>query len=121
MAFYSLVMLDIALDLAVDDPTYEDLASKFFEHFTQISDAMNKMGDGLGLWDEQDGFYYDHLTCPKTKMSKPLRVRSLVGLVPLFAVLVLEDEFVEKLPGFKNRLDWFLRNRKDLAAQVIIK
>lgn len=120
MAFYSLVMLGIALDLAVDDPSYEDLASKFFEHFTQISDAMNKMGDGLGLWDEQDGFYYDHLTCPRTKMSQPLRVRSLVGLVPLFAVLVLEDEFVEKLPGFKNRLDWFLRNRKDLAAQVKI-
>ena len=66
----------------------------------------------------EDGFYYDHLSCPQSNSSKPLRVRSMVGLVPLFACLVLEDEFVQKLPGFKNRLDWFLRNRKDLATQV---
>lgn len=111
-------MLGIALDLAIYDPSYEDLASKFFEHFTQISDAMNKMGDGIGLWDQEDGFYYDHLSCPESKTGRPLRVRSMVGLVPLFACLVLEDEFVQKLPGFKNRLDWFLRNRKDLATQV---
>ncbi|EDO39866.1 predicted protein [Nematostella vectensis] len=116
MAFYCVVMLGIALDLAVYDSSYEDMASKFFEHFTQISDAINSMRDGSGLWDEQDGFYYDHLM--SRDGSKPLRVRSMVGLVPLFACLVLEDEFVQKLPGFKKRLDWFLENRKDLASQI---
>lgn len=109
-------MLNIALDLAIDDQTYEDMASKFFEHFTQISDAINQMSDGVGLWDEQDGFYYDHLSTDSC--SLPLRVRSMVGLVPLMACLVLDDEYVQKLPGFKKRLDWFLSNRKDLASQV---
>ena len=116
MAFYCVIMLNIALDLAVSDDTYEDMASKFFEHFTQISDAINKMSDGVGLWDEQDGFYYDHLS--SDSCSIPLRVRSMVGLVPLMACLVLDDEYVNKLPGFKKRLDWFMKNRKDLASQV---
>lgn len=116
MAFYCVIMLNIALDLALDDQTYEDMASKFFEHFTQISDAINQMSDGVGLWDEQDGFYYDHLSTDSC--SLPLRVRSMVGLVPLMACLVLDDEYVQKLPGFKKRLDWFLSNRKDLASQV---
>lgn len=116
MAFYCVIMLNIALDLAIDDQTYEDMASKFFEHFTQISDAINQMSDGVGLWDEQDGFYYDHLSTDSC--SLPLRVRSMVGLVPLMACLVLDDEYVQKLPGFKKRLDWFLSNRKDLASQV---
>lgn len=116
MAFYCVVMLNIALDLALTDPTYEDMASKFFEHFTQISDAMNKMSDGYGLWDSEDGFYYDHLN--SQGRSVPLRVRSMVGLVPLLACLVLDDEYMEKLPGFRKRLNWFMENRKDLASQV---
>ena len=109
-------MLNIALDLAVTDDTYEDMASKFFEHFTQISDAINKMSDGVGLWDNVDGFYYDHLSTETC--SLPLRVRSMVGLVPLMACLVLDDEYMKKLPGFRKRLNWFMENRKDLASQV---
>ena len=116
MAFYCVVMLNIALDLAMGDDTYEDMASKFFEHFTQISDAINKMSDGFGLWDEQDGFYYDHL-CTSSSFL-PVRVRSMVGLVPLMACLVLDDEYMDKLPGFRKRLNWFMKNRTDLASQV---
>lgn len=116
MAFYCVIMLNIALDLAIRDDTYEDMASKFFEHFTQISDAINQMSDGVGLWDEKDGFYYDHLSSDSS--SFPLRVRSMVGLVPLMACLVLDDEYMNRLPGFKKRLDWFMKNRKDLASQV---
>ena len=108
-------MLLIALDLALHDPSYEDMASKYFEHFIAIVDATNCLG-GSGLWDEQDGFYYDHLRVGN--QTVPLRVRSMVGLVPLFACLVLEDETVQKMPGFKKRLDWFLQNRADLASQV---
>ena len=115
MAFFSIVMLGIALDLAVDDPAYEDMASKFFEHFIAIVDAMNQLS-GCGLWNEEDGFYYDQLRLGGNAV--PLKVRSMVGLVPLFACLVLEDEVIKKLPGFKKRLDWFLKNRQDLASQV---
>jgi hypothetical protein len=108
-------MLSIALELAKDDAAYEDMASKFFEHFVAICDAMNTLG-GTGLWDEQDGFYYDRLHT--AGQSIPLRVRSLVGLAPLFAVELLEDDVIQHLPGFKKRLEWFLRNRKDLARHV---
>ena len=100
----------------MSDDTYEDMASKFFEHFTQISDAINQMSDGVGLWDNVDGFYYDHLSTETC--SLPLRVRSMVGLVPLYACLVLDDEYMDKLPGFRKRLNWFMKNRKDLASQV---
>ena len=116
MAFYCVEMLNIALDLAVHDDTYEDMASKFFEHFTQISDAINQMSDGVGLWDNVDGFYYDHLSTETC--SLPLRVRSMVGLVPLMACLVLDDEYMDRLPGFRKRLNWFMKNRRDLASQV---
>ena len=116
MAFYCVEMLNIALDLAVHDDTYEDMASKFFEHFTQISDAINQMSDGVGLWDNVDGFYYDHLSTDAC--SLPLRVRSMVGLVPLMACLVLDDEYMDRLPGFMKRLNWFMKNRRDLASQV---
>jgi len=115
MAFYSATMLAMALELAGEDPAYEDMASKFFEHFVAIADAMNTLG-GTGLWDEQDGFYYDRLHVGGLQV--PLRVRSLVGLAPLFAVEVIEDDQIEKLPGFKKRLDWFLANRKDLARHI---
>ena len=115
MAFYSATMLAIALELAKDDPEYEDTASKFFEHFVAISDAINNLG-GSGLWDELDGFYYDQLHADGREI--PLRVRSLVGLTPLFAAEILEDEVVDKLPGFRKRMRWFLENRKDLARQI---
>src|ERR687883_1247151 len=107
MAFYCATMLSMALELASEDPAYEDIASKFFEHFIAITDAMNTLG-GYGLWDEADGFYYDQLrTAEKTE---PLRLRSMVGLVPLLAVEVLEEEIIDRLPGFRKRLLWFLRN-----------
>src|SRR6185369_2566878 len=115
MAFYSATMLAIALELAKDDPAYEDMASKFFEHFVAISDAMNTLG-GNGLWDDLDGFYYDQLHA--NGQSVPLRIRSLVGLMPLIAAEVLEQDVIDRLPGFKKRLEWFLQNRQDLAWQI---
>ncbi|TMQ58686.1 MAG: glucosidase [Candidatus Eisenbacteria bacterium] len=115
MAFYCGTMLSIALELATEDPAYEDLASKFFEHFVAITDAMNTLG-GSGLWDEGDGFYYDQIYVDGMKI--PLRVRSLVGLIPLIAVEVLEEEAIARLPGFGKRLRWFLENRKDLVRHI---
>ncbi|MCP9439751.1 MAG: glucosidase [Nitrospira sp.] len=115
MAFYCLTMLAMALELAQHDRTYEDVASKFFEHFVAIADAMNHL-DGTGLWDELDGFYYDHLHIDGDAI--PLRVRSMVGLLPLIAVEVLEREYLERLPGFMRRMQWFLDNRRDLATQI---
>jgi hypothetical protein len=115
MAFYAATMLGIALELAREDAVYEDLASKFFEHFVAIADAMNNLG-GCGLWDEQDGFYYDQLHVGSTYL--PLRVRSLVGLAPLFALALVDDDLLERLPGFRKRLEWFLTNRPELAGQI---
>ena len=117
MAFFCVTMLDIALELALEDPVYEDMASKFFEHFVSIVDAMNTMADGSGLWNEEDGFYYDHLQEPSGR-HVPMRIRSMVGLIPLFACLVLEDKKLQKLPGFKKRLQWFLKYKKHLAKHV---
>jgi hypothetical protein len=108
-------MLSIALELASEDPSYEDIASKFFEHFVAITDAMNCLG-GMGLWDEQDGFYYDVLNANGTTV--PLRIRSMVGIIPLFAVEVLEQDVINQLPGFKKRLEWFIKHRPDLARHV---
>lgn len=116
MGMYCLNMLAIALELAKDNASYEDIASKFFEHFLYIADAMNRIG-GQGLWDEKDGFYYDVLYLPNGQ-HLPLKVRSMVGLIPLFAVETLEPEVVDALPGFKKRLEWFIRNRPDLAKNV---
>ena len=115
MAFYCATMLSMALELASHDPSYEDVASKFFEHFIAITDAMNTLG-GTGLWDEQDGFYYDQLSVDGD--VTPLRIRSMVGVIPLFAVEVLEDDVIERLPGFTKRLQWFLENRQDLAQHI---
>jgi hypothetical protein len=115
MAFYCLTMLAIALELAQENPVYEDLASKFFEHFVQIADSINHHG-GNGLWDETDGFYYDQLKLDGRMI--PLRTRSLVGLMPLIAVEVLEQEQIDKLPGFAKRMKWFLENRPDLAKSI---
>ena len=115
MAFYAATMMSIALELSRDNAATEDVASKFFEHFVEIADAMNTLG-GTGLWDEEDGFYYDQLHVDGH--AAPLKVRSLVGAIPLIAVEVLDSGQVDRLPGFKKRLKWFLENRKDLAGQV---
>jgi hypothetical protein len=115
MAFYCSTMLAIALELAEGDPAYEDIASKFFEHFVAIADAMNNLG-GTGLWHEEDGFYYDQLQLGG--QSFPLRLRSMVGIIPLFAVEFIEEERLDRLPGFAKRTRWFLENRKDLSAHI---
>jgi hypothetical protein len=115
MAFYCSTMLSIALELAREDPAYDDMASKFFEHFIAIVDAINEHG-GTGLWDEEDGFYYDHLHVDGR--SLPLRLRSLVGLIPVIAVGSLESEVINTLPGFRKRMNWFLENRADLARVI---
>jgi hypothetical protein len=115
MAFYCSTMLAMALELAMHDRSYADVASKFFEHFVAIADAINRFG-GSGLWNEEDGFYYDQLHANGT--YTPLKVRSMVGLVPLLAVDVLHHEQIAALPGFKKRMDWFLTHRKDLAKRI---
>ncbi|MDB4766080.1 glucosidase [bacterium] len=118
MGMYSLNMLRIALELALENPVYEDIATKFFEHFLYIAEALNSTGGtGNGLWDEEDGFYYDALQLPSGD-EIPLKVRSLVGLAPLFAVETLEPELLEKLPNFTRRMDWFLTNKPHLADLV---
>jgi hypothetical protein len=118
MAMYTLNLLAIALELASEDPNYEDVASKFWEHFIYIARAMNHRGnDGVGLWDEMDGFFYDVLRFPDGR-KYPMRIRSMVGLIPLFAVETLEPELLERLPGFKRRLEWFIDNRRDLIGNV---
>lgn len=108
MAFYCATMLSMSLELASENPVYEDIASKFFEHFIAISDAMNTLG-GTGLWDDTDGFYYDQLHTNGTQM--PLKLRSMVGLLPLIAVEVLEEEKIVKLHHFTKRMQWFLKHR----------
>ncbi len=115
MAFYCGTMLSMALELAEEDPSYEDIASKFFEHFVSIADAMNTFG-GTGLWNEDDGFYYDQLSVDGR--TAPLRVRTLVGVIPLFAVEFIEEGRLDALPGFAKRTRWFLKNRPDLAAHI---
>jgi hypothetical protein len=115
MAFYCSTMLSMALELASEDPAYEDLASKFFEHFIGIADAMNHLG-GSGLWSEEEGFYYDQLHIDRQHI--PLRVRSMVGILPLIAVEVLEEGDFAHLDGFKRRMNWFLTNRTDVTRDI---
>jgi hypothetical protein len=110
----------IALELALHNNVYEDIATKFFEHFLHIAEAMTNIGGnehGIGLWDEEDAFYYDELHLPDGRMLK-VKVRSMVGLIPLFAVETLEPELLDKLPDFNRRLRWFLNYRPDLANLV---
>ncbi|HEX5218550.1 MAG TPA: glucosidase [Verrucomicrobiae bacterium] len=117
MAMYCLNLMRIALELARHNKVYEDIATKFFEHFLQIAAAINTEEDGLGLWDHEDEFYYDQLRTPGGR-EIPLKVRSMVGLIPLFAVEVLEPELLAELPAFTKRLEWFLENRPELAKLV---
>lgn len=115
MAYYCSSMLSIAMELAVDDPSYDGMASKFFEHYVAIAQAMNTF-DGNGLWDEEDGFYYDHLHLDGR--SIPMRIRSMVGIIPLFTVDVLYESVIDRLPGFRKRMQWFLdhNTRGDLPS-----
>jgi hypothetical protein len=118
MGMFSLNMMTIALELALGDPVYEDIATKFFEHFLFIAAAMNNIGgEGIPLWDAEDEFFYDVLRLPDDSMF-PMRVRSLVGLIPLCAVETVEPQVLDALPGFKERLVWFLTYRPDLTALV---
>jgi len=118
MAMYTLTLLAIAMELASFDPSYEDVASKFWEHFLYIANAMSHRGhDGIGLWDEMDGFFYDVLKFPDGR-KYPMRIRSMVGLIPLFAVETLDSELLDRLPGFKRRMEWFIDNRKDLVSNM---
>ncbi len=118
MAMYALNMMRIALELALHNDVYESTASKFFEHFLLIAEAMTDMGgEGFGLWDEDDEFYYDEVDMPGAGLL-PLRVRSMVGLVPLFAVEVIEPSVLQRLPDFARRLNWLLENRPHLARLV---
>jgi hypothetical protein len=115
MAFYATTLLSMALELASEDPAYEDVASKFFEHFMAIVEAMNHLG-GSGLWNEEDGFYYDQLRVDGK--SIPLKTRSMVGIIPLFACEILEVDVMRKLPGFSKRTEWYLENRQDLTEHI---
>jgi hypothetical protein len=118
MGMFCLNMLAIALELAHDDKAYEDVASKFFEHFVYIAQAMNEHGeDGTSLWDEEDGFYYDALHLPDGSQQF-LKVRSMVGLIPLFATTTLEPEVLASLPGFRSRMQWFLDNMPAITPYV---
>jgi len=120
MGMYALNMLTIALELARENKSYEDIASKFFEHFLYISNAINSFGGKKkGLWDEEDGFYYDVFKLPDGNQI-PLKIRSMVGLIPLFAVMTIDQELVDSLPGFKRRMEWFVNNRHDLVTQCSI-
>ena len=118
MGVYSLNMLAIAVELAKHDSVYEDIASKFFEHFLYIADAMNSLrADDEGLWDDDDGFYYDQLFLPDGERIS-LKVRSIVGLIPLFAVETISSSTLERLPRLKKRIDWFIANRPELSENV---
>jgi hypothetical protein len=119
MAMYSLNLLAMAMELAQEDPAYEDVASKFWEHFLYIGHAMGHQGKDqqLDLWDDEDGFFYDCLRLDGGARV-PIRIRSMVGLIPLFAVETLEPDMLDKMPGFKRRLEWFIHHRRDLTDNV---
>jgi hypothetical protein len=118
MAMFTLNMLRMSLELAKNNTVYESLATKFFEHFLYIAGAMANVGnEGINLWDNEDEFFYDVLHTPDDQRIK-MKVRSMVGLIPLFAVEVLDEEVFQKMPQFTTRLEWFLKNRPDLANLI---
>ncbi len=116
MAFYCGTLLSMALELSLENPATEDMATKFFEHFLSIVNAMNNLG-GSGLWDEADGFYYDQIHCNGSVI--PLKIRSAVGIIPLFAVEILSEETLEKLPEFYKRMKWFMQHKPKEAASIL--
>jgi hypothetical protein len=117
MATYCLNMLAIALELAIENRVYEDVATKFFEHFVYISDAMNNLGnESTELWNEEDGFYYDALHVAGRQI--PIKLRSMVGIIPIFAVETLEADWLDILPDFRRRTEWFMKNRPDLTDDI---
>ncbi|NNE34936.1 MAG: glucosidase [Rhodothermales bacterium] len=118
MAMYCLNMLEIALEIAVERPTYEAVATKFFEHFVYIAHAINLPEDRSGLWNEEDGFYYDRLHHPDGS-NYTMRIRSMVGLIALFAVHTVSSETLDKLPRFKRRVQWFLKYRPGLTGSAV--
>ncbi|MFK7803924.1 MAG: glucosidase [Anaerolineae bacterium] len=119
MGAYCLQLLRMALELSEDNPVYEDMASKFFEHFLRIASAMNNRGHlGYSLWDDADGFFYDSLHLPDGKVIS-LKVRSLVGLLPIFAIQTFSAELLDNHPVFKRRMDWFMQNRPDLSESMV--
>jgi hypothetical protein len=115
MGFFCATMLTIALELAAENPAYSDMASKFFEHYIEIADAMNSSGTN-GLWNEEDGFYYDHIY--DKGHAIPLRVRSIVGIIPLFTVTMMDDGVIDRLAGFRKRVNWFVKNRRKQLKHV---
>jgi hypothetical protein len=118
MGMCCLNLMRIAIELALEDHVYENIATKFFEHFLGIAGAMNNLGGkGIGLWDEEDEFYYDVLHTPGGRYF-PLKVRSVVGLLPLLAVDTIQPTLIDALPGFKHRLEWYLANRPDLCGLI---
>ncbi len=118
MAMFALNMMRIALELAQYNSIYEEMATKFFEHFLYIAHALDNMGEGqISLWDEEDEFFYDAISSGEGD-NMFLKLRSIVGLIPMFAVEVIDDEMIEKLPGFKSRMKWILENKPELAALV---
>ena len=118
MAMYALNMLRISTELALENSVYEDTASKFFEHFLYIAGAMTNIGgDGIGLWDEEEQFFFDVIHLPDGH-SEHMKVKSIVGLIPLFAVEILDNATLDRLPSFKRRLEWILENRPDLASLI---
>lgn len=119
MGMYALNLMDMALEIAEEDPSYEDTASKFFEHFVHIAESLNTFGEH-GLWHEEDGFYYDVMHMPDGR-TIPLRVRSLVGLTSLFAVSVIDKDLFERLKGFRKRLLWFRNNRRSLRKYLAVE
>ncbi|MEW5976676.1 MAG: glucosidase [Acidobacteriota bacterium] len=121
MGMYCLNMLAIAMELARHDRAYADVASKFFEHFVYIAGAMHNLGgEGIELWDKEDGFYYDVLHLPSGSLL-PIKLRSMVGLIPIFAVETLDPETVNRLPSFKRRMQWFIDNRAELGENITVQ
>ncbi len=121
MAMYSLNMLEMALEISQYNPTYEDVTTKFFEHFVYIAESLNRIGENwTGSWDDEEGFFYDVLSLPDGRYI-PLKVRILVGLSTLFAVLVLKKDLLEKVPDFHKRLKWFQQYREKNNQYLVIE
>lgn len=117
MAMFCLNMLRISVEISLHDPVYQDMASKFLEHFLYIAGSLNEMGKGVSLWDDEDNFYYDLLHMPNG-YSFPLKIRSMVGIIPLFAIETIDQDTLDRLPVFKRRVAWILDNKPDLAELI---